>query len=67
MIELEITGMSCQHCVSAVTEALEGVVGVVRVEVNRESGQALVEGQSEPAALLAAVETAGYGARLVST
>jgi copper chaperone len=66
MIELKITGMNCQHCVGAVKEALEGVAGVARIEtLELESGLALVEGQVDPQALVAAVQAAGYGADLV--
>ena len=31
--EIEITGMSCQHCVGAVKSALEKIPGVTRAEV----------------------------------
>lgn len=64
MIELEIQGMSCIHCVKAVTEALSKVPGVTLVgEIDLETGTARVEGAPEPAALIAAVEQAGYQAR----
>lgn len=67
MIELKITGMNCQHCAQAVKDALEGVAGVAgAVKIELEPGRALVEGQADPAALLGAVKTAGYGAELVT-
>lgn len=67
MIELEITGMNCQHCVSAVTEALASVDGVTRVAaVEIDPGRALIEGSMESRALVAAVEAAGYGAKPVA-
>ena len=63
MIELKVTGMSCQHCVQAVKDALAGVIGVTGVEqVELESGRALVEGNASPEALVAAVKAAGYDA-----
>jgi copper chaperone len=68
MIELKVSGMNCQHCVRAVRDALDAVDGVVRVEtVDQESGRALVDGQVDPQALVAAVKAAGYGADLVAT
>ena len=67
MIELKVTGMSCQHCVRAVEAALGGVAGVIRGEpVELESGRALVEGEVDPQALVAAVKEAGYGAEVVT-
>jgi len=45
MIELKIQGMSCMHCVKAVTEALSQVPGVTAVQgVSLERGAATVEG-----------------------
>ncbi len=62
-IELDIQGMSCQHCVKAVTEALTAVAGVTAVrEVNLEQGLARVEGSATPEALVAAIREAGYQA-----
>ena len=65
MIELEIQGMTCMHCVKAVTEALSGVPGVTKVQdVNLEKGTAAVEGSPAPDALVAAVKEAGYQAEI---
>ena len=58
---LKIEGMTCQHCVSHVTEALEGVAGVASAKVNLKKGEAVVK--SEDASLeqlIAAVAAAGY-------
>ncbi|ROO23120.1 heavy metal transporter [Salinisphaera orenii MK-B5] len=64
MIRLQIEGMSCGHCVSAVRDALAGVAGVDRVAaVDLEAGEAAVEGRADTQALIAAVEEAGYTAR----
>ncbi|AGA89275.1 copper chaperone [Thioflavicoccus mobilis 8321] len=61
MIELQIAGITCQHCVAAVREALAGVPGVTRVvDVDLASGRAIVEGDAPLATLVAAVEDAGY-------
>jgi copper chaperone CopZ len=63
-IEIKVTGMSCQHCVGAVTQALEGVPGVSAVQVDLESGAARVQGDADPQALIQSIRDAGYGAEL---
>ena len=64
MIQLQITGMSCQHCVKAVGDALAAVAGVTAVEsVDLESGVALVQGDAAIDDLIAAVKQAGYEAK----
>lgn len=58
---LTVEGMSCKHCVMHVREALEGVAGVTKAEVDLASKSAVVEGELfDDAALKAAVEEAGY-------
>jgi len=65
MIELKVEGMSCMHCVKAVTEALAAVPGVTGApEVSLDRGAAKVEGSPDPEALVAAVKAAGYGAQV---
>ena len=34
MAEIQVNGMSCQHCVGAVTKALEGLVGITEVSID---------------------------------
>jgi copper chaperone CopZ len=68
MIKLQISGMSCGHCVKAVTDALAAVPGVSRIRsVELDSGLAVVEGDPDPQNLIAAVRLAGYEARELST
>lgn len=63
MVVLEIKGMSCQHCIRSVTEALAAVPGVTQVvAVDLDQGRALVEGDVAADKLVAAVKEAGYGA-----
>jgi copper ion binding protein len=40
---LKVEGMSCQHCVSAVTEALDSLPGVEKVKVDLKKGEAKVK------------------------
>ncbi len=64
--QLNITGMSCGHCVSHVKSALEEVEGVSLADVSLEEHRASVAFSSEVAdeALVAAVAGAGYGAEV---
>lgn len=64
MIQLEVKGMSCQHCIKAVTDALATVAGVSTVEsVNLDTGLAVIQGSASVDSLIAAVKQAGYEAR----
>jgi copper chaperone len=65
-IELEVTGMTCVHCQSAVLKALKAVSGVQDVEVDLTSGKASVQGNPDPQQLLFAVQEEGYTARVLS-
>jgi copper chaperone len=63
MSELKVTGMTCGHCEMAVRRALEAVPGVTAVKtVDRARQLAVVEGDAEIAALIAAVKAEGYEA-----
>ena len=58
--ELNIGGMTCGHCQTAVTKALKSVPGVQNAQVDLKTGKAVVEGQADVSALLAAVREEGY-------
>lgn len=60
--ELQIEGMSCDHCVRAVRQALVAVPGVAAAEVS--VGHASVEGDAAPEALVAALTEEGFEARV---
>ena len=65
MIKLKVSGMTCEHCERAVTNALTHVTGVDKVvSVNRENDEAIVEGAADTEALLAAVREEGYEVEL---
>lgn len=65
MTTLNITGMTCGHCVKSVKQALADVPGVTRAEVDLQTRQAQVEGTADVDALVAAVKEEGYEARAV--
>ncbi len=61
--KLKIGGMSCQHCVKTVTEALTQLEGVTRAKVNLRKGEAVVrydESRITLAHLIQAVTDAGF-------
>lgn len=64
---LQVQGMTCGHCVSAVEKALRNQNGVRNATVHLENGAAEVEyeeGAVAPEQLVAAVEGEGYSARI---
>ena len=65
MVKLRVSGMSCEHCVGAVRNALAETAGVDRViEVDLETGEAVIDGHPDVSALIAAIEEEGYSAEL---
>jgi copper chaperone len=63
--KLEIKGMTCGHCVSAVEKALMAVPGVTEViEVSLERGEACIRSEAAPQQLIEAVTSEGYEARV---
>lgn len=57
-----VVGMTCGHCVTAVTEEVSQVPGVTEVDVDLASGGLTVTSDApvDDSAVLAAVEEAGY-------
>lgn len=45
IVELDVQGMTCSSCVKHVTNALQSVPGVSRVDVDLAKGRARVEGE----------------------
>ena len=62
-IQLEVKGMTCDHCVHSVTTALSETAGVSDAQVNLEENSATVQGEDiDISALLAAIDEEGYEA-----
>ena len=61
---LKISGMTCSTCARVVANALARVPGARRVDMDLDTGRAVVAGFTRTEALVVAVETAGYEARL---
>jgi copper chaperone CopZ len=56
-----VPGMSCSHCVAAVTEEVSAVPGVDHVTVDLETKRVEVRGEHlDDAAVRAAIDEAGY-------
>ena len=62
VVELIISGMTCNHRVARDTKALEAVAGLESAAVTLEPGGAVVKGDADVEALTAAVREAGYTA-----
>lgn len=62
---LEVEGMTCASCVSRVERVLSKVPGVSQASVNLATERASVKGSADPAALIRAIEKAGYQARIL--
>ena len=69
LLNVEVAGMSCDHCVAAVREEVQGIPGVQQVDITlREDAASIVTITSEEvldlAQVAAAIDEAGY--RMVS-
>jgi copper chaperone len=60
-LSYSVPGVSCEHCVAAVTGEVEQVAGVESVVVDLESKRVTVKGRSiDDGAVRAAIDEAGY-------
>jgi len=59
---LSLSGITCAGCVSRVQKAIDDVHGVESATVNLAERTATIAGTASVAALVSAIETAGYGA-----
>ena len=64
--ELKVEGMTCDHCVQAVTGALQKLGGVERAQVDLNAGRARIdydEAQTDVQEMIRAVSEEGYSAQ----
>jgi len=61
-VEVKVVGMTCGHCVNAVTEEVSAVAGVDSVNVDLESGQVTISSDTslDLDEVEAAIAEAGY-------
>ena len=65
-LEVAIEGMTCASCVGRVERALKAVPGVTNAVVNLATEKATIQGTADAAAVIAAIENAGYDAKMVA-
>ena len=60
--DITVVGMTCAHCVNAVTAELSAIAGVNSVEIDLDSGHVAIESADELSAddIAAAIDEAGY-------
>lgn len=60
MYELKVEGMSCNHCVNAVTKSVQAVDPAAKVEVDLPQQKVRVDSTASIEQIAAAVDEAGY-------
>ncbi len=60
MLNLKVSGMTCGHCVAAVSKAVRVVPGAEDVAVDLGRGEVTVKGNPDPQAVRAAIAEEGY-------
>lgn len=60
MLRYQVEGMSCGHCVQAVTNAVKGVDPRAEVNVDLDAKTVTVQNSDRKAELAAAIADAGY-------
>ena len=60
MYELQVEGMSCDHCVSVVTRSVLGVDGAAKVKVDLPGNTVRVESNADLDVIKDAIIEAGY-------
>jgi copper chaperone len=60
MAEFKVEGMSCQHCVAAVTRSIHEIDSAAQVQVDLEQGSVVVASTKGIDALKEAIDEAGY-------
>lgn len=64
-MKLTVEGMTCAHCVRAITGAIQALQPASRVGVDLEAGTVSIDGEMDPAQAISAIEAEGY--RVVAT
>ncbi|MGE8294323.1 MAG: heavy-metal-associated domain-containing protein [Pseudomonas sp.] len=60
MQQFKVSGMSCGHCVRAVTQAIQALEQTARVEVDLAAGMVRVESDLDATQIQAAIREEGY-------
>lgn len=60
MLRLKVSGMTCGHCVRAITKAVQSVDEGAAVNVDLSTGEVTVRGTADASIVTAAIAAAGY-------
>jgi copper chaperone len=60
MYELQVEGMSCNHCVNAVTKSVQAIDAAAKVDVDLAQQKVRVASSATLDAIKAALDDAGY-------
>ena len=63
MQHFDVKGMTCQHCVRAVTQAVQDQDPTATVEVDLATGQVNVQSSLTPDVIIGLIGTEGYAAK----
>jgi len=66
MIQFQVEGMSCNHCVGAITRAVQAVDPAAHVAADVPAQSVKVESAADRQALQQAIEDAGYPVKSVA-
>ena len=67
MIELNVTGMTCGHCVRSVTEAVKALDPQAAVQIDLGSKRVSIDSRAAAEELIRALDAAGYPAARVAS
>lgn len=65
MLQIDVQGMNCGHCVRAIEQAITSADVQAQVQVELASGRVRVQSSLAPEAVLRLIEAEGYAARAV--
>lgn len=65
MQHFDVKGMTCQHCVRAVTQAVQDQDPAAKVEVDLQTGQVTVDSSLAADVIIGLIGTEGYAAKAV--
>jgi copper chaperone len=67
MFELQVSGMSCNHCINAVTQSVQSVDHDAKVDIDLAEQKVTVNSSAPLERIKSAVEEAGYPVRSTHT
>lgn len=60
MIVIKVNGMSCGHCVSAITKALAELDKMAKIQIDKASQTVRFDGDADQEEVVLAIQEAGY-------